>query len=103
LLLDEGFAIGQLFRHLQRPPNFTLLEASTRASATGKRELQRTYLLETEGIRCEIIEVFPDRDMFDQGTAWLTQTEAQYPDAVSQPALADAESLEGGSTVHVSA
>ncbi|KAH9946366.1 uncharacterized protein BXZ73DRAFT_95864 [Epithele typhae] len=71
LLLDEKFAIGQIFRHLRAYPNFTLLSVSAQV-VSGKRELRRTYKLETDGIACEILEVFPDRDMFDKGVAWLT-------------------------------
>ena len=39
----------------------------------GKRELRRTYTLSTEGFFCEILEVFPDRDMFIQGETWLKE------------------------------
>ncbi|TFK80164.1 hypothetical protein K466DRAFT_667806 [Polyporus arcularius HHB13444] len=70
LLLDEKFALGQIFRHLRADPEFLLLNVDSQIVA-GKRELRRTYLLETEGIRCEILEVFPDRDMFVLGEAWL--------------------------------
>ena len=72
LLLDEKFALGQIFRHLRTYPEFTLLDVGAQVVA-GKRELRRTYQLETEGIKCKILEVFPDRDMFDQGEAWLGQ------------------------------
>ena len=72
LLLDEKFALGQIFRHLRVYPEFSLLDVATSIVA-GKRELRRTYRLETEGIACEILEVFPDRDMFDLGEAWLVQ------------------------------
>ncbi|KZT20842.1 hypothetical protein NEOLEDRAFT_1074735 [Neolentinus lepideus HHB14362 ss-1] len=70
LLLDEKFAIGQLFRHMRVSPRFTLLNVQTR-NVKGRRELERTYKLEAEGICCEITEVFPDRDMFVLGQAWL--------------------------------
>ncbi len=70
LLLDEKFALGQIFRHLRADPEFLLLNVDSQIVA-GKRELRRTYLLETEGIRCEILEVFPDRDMFVLGETWL--------------------------------
>ena len=72
LLLDEKFALGQIFRQLRVYPEFSLLDAGAQV-VDGKRELQRTYLLETEGIMCEILEVFPDRDLFDMGAAWLDQ------------------------------
>ncbi|TFK47625.1 hypothetical protein OE88DRAFT_1705814 [Heliocybe sulcata] len=70
LLLDEKFAIGQLFRHMRAAPAFTLLTVKTRV-VKGLRELERTYRLEAEGICCEITEVFPDRDMFVYGQEWL--------------------------------
>lgn len=72
LLLEEKFALGQIFRHLRIYPGFALIDMGTRV-VNSKRELRRTYVLETEGIRCEILEVFPDRDMFDLGEAWLKQ------------------------------
>ena len=70
LLLDEKFALGQIFRHLRTYPEFALLKVDAHM-VNGLRELRRTYKLETEGIRCEIEEVFPDRNMFDMGEAWL--------------------------------
>ncbi|EIW60659.1 uncharacterized protein TRAVEDRAFT_165630 [Trametes versicolor FP-101664 SS1] len=72
LLLDERFALGQIFRHLRRYPDFALLNVVAE-TVNGKRELRRTYRLETLGIMCEILEVFPDRDMFSRGEAWLNQ------------------------------
>ncbi|EPQ50436.1 hypothetical protein GLOTRDRAFT_82351 [Gloeophyllum trabeum ATCC 11539] len=78
LFLDEKFAIGQLFRHMRVSPRFTLLDVQTRVNARGKRELERRYMLEAEGVSCDITELFPDRDMFVLGTAWL--------DAVDEPA-----------------
>ncbi|KAI0332091.1 hypothetical protein GY45DRAFT_1352936 [Cubamyces sp. BRFM 1775] len=70
LLLDEKFALGQIFRHLRTYPDFTLVNVGAQV-IDGKRELRRTYQLATEGIVCEILEVFPDRDMFMMGEAWL--------------------------------
>ncbi|KAI9056687.1 hypothetical protein FKP32DRAFT_1585533 [Trametes sanguinea] len=70
LLLDEKFALGQIFRHLRRYPDFSLINVGAQI-VDGKRELRRTYRLETQGIYCEILEVFPDRDMFALGEAWL--------------------------------
>ncbi|RPD65836.1 hypothetical protein L226DRAFT_499978 [Lentinus tigrinus ALCF2SS1-7] len=72
LLLDERFALGQIFRHLRTYPEFALLKVDAQV-VNGLRELRRTYQLETEGICCEIEEVFPDRNMFDLGEAWLKQ------------------------------
>jgi hypothetical protein len=80
LFLDEQHAIGQCFRALGRPPQFTLHSIDARTSSSNdRRELARTYTLETEDLVCEIEEVFPDRDMFDSCRAWLEpeQTRAQ--------------------------
>ena len=66
LFLDEKFAIGQMFRTMQRPPQFALFECGSRLE-DGKRVLWRQYALSTEGFECDITEVFPDRDMFVLG------------------------------------
>ncbi|KAI0781234.1 hypothetical protein BD413DRAFT_462966 [Trametes elegans] len=73
LLLDERFALGQIFRHLRTYPEFSLLHVDAQL-VNGKRELRRKYKLETEGIMCEILEIFPDRDMFSRGETWLDET-----------------------------
>jgi len=70
LFLDEKFAIGQMFRKMQTPPQFALLECGSRLE-DGKRVLWRRYTLSTEGFECDIVEVFPDRDMFVLGEQWL--------------------------------
>ena len=75
LFLDEKFAIGQMFRRMQTPPQFALLECGSKFEA-GKRVLWRRYTLSTEGFLCDIVEVFPDRDMFVQGEKWLSQEPA---------------------------
>lgn len=72
LLIDEKTALGQIFRRLKAYPEFSLIHVDAQV-VNGKRQLSRRYLLEIEGISCEILEVFPDRDMFDQGEAWLDQ------------------------------
>ena len=71
LFLDEKFAIGQMFRRMQTPPQFALLECGSKFEA-GKRVLWRRYTLSTDGFLCDIVEVFPDRDMFVQGEQWLS-------------------------------
>jgi hypothetical protein len=72
LFLDEKFAIGQMFRKMQSPPQFALLECGSRTEG-GKRVLWRRYTLSTEGFVCDITEVFPDRDMFVLGEKWLSR------------------------------
>jgi hypothetical protein len=81
LFLDEKFAIGQMFRRMQTPPQFALLECGSKFEA-GKRVLWRRYTLSTDGFLCDIVEVFPDRDMFVQGEQWLGQS-GQEQQAVS--------------------
>ncbi|KAG1818337.1 hypothetical protein EV424DRAFT_1540150 [Suillus variegatus] len=76
LFLDEKFPIGQTFRKMLRSPQFSLLDAQTNI-VCGKRELRRTYTLETDGFLCEILEVWPDRDMFVRGEAWLTESKLE--------------------------
>ena len=71
LFLDEKFAIGQMFRKLQSPPQFALLECGSRLEG-GRRVLWRRYTLSTEGFVCDITEVFPDRDMFVLGEQWFS-------------------------------
>ena len=75
LFLDEKFPIGQTLRQLRCYPRFSLLNVETH-TVNGKRELRRTYKLETDGFVAEILEVFPDRDMFVRGEAWLTERKA---------------------------
>ena len=74
MFLDEKFAIGQMFRKMQTPPTFALLECGSKFEA-GKRVLWRRYTLSTDGFLCDIVEVFPDRDMFVQGEQWLSESE----------------------------
>jgi hypothetical protein len=61
-----------MFRKMQTPPQFALLECGFKVEA-GKRVLWRRYTLSTEGFLCDIVEVFPDRDMFVQGEKWLSE------------------------------
>ncbi|KAI6007721.1 hypothetical protein F5J12DRAFT_830325 [Pisolithus orientalis] len=72
LFLDDKFPIGQTIRKLGQSPRFSLLSVETLTVGT-KREIRRTYTLETEGFSAEILEVFPDRDMFIRGEAWLLE------------------------------
>lgn len=72
LFLDEKYPIGQTFRQLRRSPRFSLFNVET-PIVRGKHELRRTYTLETEGFQTEILEVFPDRDMFSRGEDWLLE------------------------------
>ncbi|OJA19958.1 hypothetical protein AZE42_03723 [Rhizopogon vesiculosus] len=101
LFLDEKFPIGQTFRQLRRHPKFSLLNVETRAT-DGKRELRRTYKLETEGFVAEILEVFPDRDMFVRGEAWLVERkdDLEITCASSTDTKPEWLSVRKGNTVH---
>ncbi|KAI0030078.1 hypothetical protein K488DRAFT_72493 [Vararia minispora EC-137] len=73
LFLDDKYAVGQMFRKMGTPANFDLLDTGVCVDdVTGKRELWRRYVLAMPGFECEIVETFPDRDMFTRGAAWLT-------------------------------
>ncbi|KAG1860825.1 hypothetical protein F4604DRAFT_1930139 [Suillus subluteus] len=82
LFLDDKYPIGQTFRKMLRHPQFTLLDAQAQVVG-GKRELRRTYTLETDGFLCEILEVWPDRDMFVRGEAWLTENKLELEKSVT--------------------
>jgi hypothetical protein len=76
LFLDEKFAIGQMFRKMQTPPEFALLDCGSKFEKEArKRVLWRRYTLSTDGFLCDIVEVFPDRDMFVQGEQWLGESQ----------------------------
>ncbi|KAJ8516174.1 hypothetical protein ONZ45_g6511 [Pleurotus djamor] len=88
LFLDEKYPIGQLFRKLGVTPDFQLINVEVVYDA-GRRELERTYKLSTEGVTCTILEVFPDRDMFLHGlpdsdsVADEEETQVQAEEALS--------------------
>jgi hypothetical protein len=78
LFFDEKFAIGQLFRELGQTPTFSLLKVDVgKLKADGSRGLERTYTLEAEGVLCEILEEFADREMFHLGDIWLSERKAK--------------------------
>lgn len=85
LFLREKYAIGQMFRRLQQIPAFDLLAVGLGpVDDNGKtpgpfstkdkesNQLWRKYTLTIPNFECEILEVFPSRDMFRQGNSWLT-------------------------------
>lgn len=54
---------------------FALLECGSSIDATtGNDKLWRRYILAMEGFECDIIEVFPDREMFTD-EAWIEAPE----------------------------
>ncbi|KAF8159819.1 hypothetical protein B0H34DRAFT_768321 [Crassisporium funariophilum] len=88
LFLQEKYAIGQMFRRLEKVPAFELKAvglgaveddkkaASNSLSAGGNKsqQLWRKYTLIIPNFECEILEVFPSREMFLGGERWLTGT-----------------------------
>jgi len=90
LFLHEKYAIGQMFRRLEKVPAFELLSVGLGAvkdnekrispsfSATGDTasQLWRKYTLVIPHFECEILEVFPSRGMFLGGEKWLTGADA---------------------------
>lgn len=92
LFLEEKYAIGQMFRRLEKVPAFELLSvgigpvernekdqgslssSSEKTSWSGlesKNQLWRKYKLVIPDFECEILEVFPSREMFMDGEGWL--------------------------------
>jgi hypothetical protein len=89
LFLVDKYAIGQTFRRMEKLPAFDLVSvglapygqddcgvspsalAPVWQKSDESRELWRRYKLTTPGFDCDIVEVFPDRDMFLHGEAWL--------------------------------
>lgn len=88
LFLEEGYAIGQIFRKTGAVPDFALLSAGLVADIDDgdlenifagqakeddakKTKLWRRYTLSVEGFSCDIVEAFPDRTMFTRGEEWL--------------------------------
>jgi hypothetical protein len=86
LFLVEKYAIGQMFARMEKVPSFELLsvglgpvvdELSENTPLVDKvpdeqrQQLWRKYKLHIHDFECEILEVFPARDMFVDGTNWL--------------------------------
>lgn len=81
LFLEEKYAIGQMFSRLEKVPAFQLLAVglgpTDSRTPTGdikgdsSGQLWRKYKLYVPGFECEILEVFPSREMFASGERWL--------------------------------
>jgi len=86
LNLVEKYAIGQTFAQMQMAPSFELVSVGlgpvnglpldmTPSSDVPldkqRQQLWRRYTLAIPGFECDILEVFPSRDMFVYGTNWL--------------------------------
>jgi hypothetical protein len=85
LFLEEKYAIGQMFRKLEKLPTFELVavglgvpgdtagEEGMPPSTDRKtqQQLWRRYKLIVPDFECDILEVFPSREMFIRGENWL--------------------------------
>jgi hypothetical protein len=83
LFIGEKYAIGQVFRELGKIPRFELIAVGVGESTSGevgklpsleslkRHELWRQYKVDCEGFECEILEIFPTREMFRRGINWL--------------------------------
>jgi hypothetical protein len=114
LFLIEKYAIGQMFRRLEKIPAFELLAVglgpvddndkdktpgafSTSNDKKKSNQLWRKYTLTIPNFECEILEVFPSREMFLKGDSWLT---GEYAKAeTSSEALDTMKSVDAGSTL----
>ena len=111
LFLQEKYAIGQMFRRLEKIPAFELLavglgpvddndkDKAPGAFSTRKgmksNQLWRKYTLTIPNFECEILEVFPSREMFLQGDSWLT---GEYAKAETSSEALTLKSVDAGST-----
>jgi len=108
LFLVEKYAIGQMFARMEKVPSFELMSVglgpvvddfpSEKMSPEGgmqsdeRYQLWRKYKLHVSDFECEILEVFPTRDMFVGGTSWLDSklldkaTSLPSTDVVDNPA-----------------
>lgn len=100
LFLQEKYAIGQMFRRLEKVPAFELLSVGLGAVKDNEKQtsssfavdgdtasqLWRKYTLVIPHFECEILEVFPSREMFLGGDKWLTGADGDLqhvPDVLS--------------------
>ncbi|KAH8830808.1 hypothetical protein DL96DRAFT_1594392 [Flagelloscypha sp. PMI_526] len=90
LFLVDKYPIGQTFSKLGQTANFELLEVGfgeppqegssqkeltlEDSKPTDNSALWRKYRLFVEDFECEILEVFPSRQMFSYGESWLTDS-----------------------------
>lgn len=93
LFLEEKYAIGQMFSRLEKLPAFELLSVGVGPVADAPRETQkwggtrqdeqlwRKYKLTIPDFECEILEVFPSREMFIRGESWLEVEQRQGKEA----------------------
>ena len=109
LFLQEKYAIGQMFRRLEKVPAFELLCVGLGAVREGEKrgsfvvaeadrrssQLWRKYTLIVPHFECEILEVFPAREMFLGAERWLTGDAA-----ATVPELAVATAARSGAALN---
>ncbi|KAG6898313.1 hypothetical protein C0992_011904 [Termitomyces sp. T32_za158] len=84
LFLVEKYAIGQTFTRMGKLPEFELvsvglgpvtdaapISSCSENSQSADAQLWRKYRLYIEDFECDILEVFPSREMFVGGLHWL--------------------------------
>ncbi|KAG6840211.1 hypothetical protein C0991_008184 [Blastosporella zonata] len=102
LFLVEKYAIGQMFVRMGKVPDFELVSVglgpvtgdeftspgssypSEKPHTVEEQQLWRKYRLFVEGFECDILEVFPTRDMFLGGLQWLEDPHG-YPRRLDTP------------------
>ena len=101
LFLVEKYAIGQMFARMEKVPSFELMSVGLgpvvddcssekmlredSRQSDEQHQLWRKYKLHISDFECEILEVFPARDMFVDGTYWLDNKPAD--EATSLPSM----------------
>ena len=85
-----------MFRTLEKVPKFDLVdvglgdvvqgENAKDKTTTKKNQLWRKYTLSIPHFACEILEVFPDRQMFVDGEGWLS---GSSPSSLRTPSRPD--------------
>ncbi|KJA25715.1 hypothetical protein HYPSUDRAFT_37154 [Hypholoma sublateritium FD-334 SS-4] len=117
LFLQEKYAIGQMFRRLEKVPAFELLcvglgavrEGEKRGSFKiadadrGSSQLWRKYTLIVPHFECEILEVFPAREMFLGAERWLTGDAAAVPELAVAAATRPGAALNQGLKIVIAA
>jgi len=78
LVLEEKYGIGQVFRRVAKVPEFDILSVGVGPTTPGtvsdkqaNDQLWRKYRVAVPEFECEILEVFPSREMFTHCEHWL--------------------------------
>jgi hypothetical protein len=74
----ETVTLPKLFARREAKPNFIIQEVTADGA-----QIRRVYRLETEGVECEVVEVF-DREMLMLGEDWVAEGLAPRMDPATQ-------------------